>query len=356
MSRQLRFGSGSFLAGAAAATACLALGAPARADSIIIQPEAGYRATDRLPDSDLTALDVQGDMVTSYVDGHVKVFDRTTWQVLYDLGDAGYAPSSTTFVSFTTFSPGGNSLWVGYTVIGNNDDRIYEVTDFRTSPVWNQRATLPSNFDLAFHGTTTYVSGPNSSQFGADNSIWRLDGGSATLVAGLSGYASGMAFDAAGNLYYVTNLGADNRLVRFSAQQVAEGNKTLANAEVLTSMPFPGADVAVDAAGHVLFTFNESDAYWAPVSCTLAMWDGASGVGNHYQVIGGNGEGHSYPNVNVVGDVTADGTIYLNDAGSYWVPVLGLAEITAVPEPSTLVLVGVGAGAATVWRWRRRRG
>jgi hypothetical protein len=343
---------GFVLRGAAISTVLLALAVPLSADSIIVAPADGYQATDHLMNADLTGLDVQGDLVAGIVDGQLTVYSRSTWQPVYNLGAANYT-STTQYPSFVKFSPNGNSIWVGYTVGGNTDDRIYEVSNFRTAaPTWNYRATLASNFDLAFSGDTAYVSGPNSSEYGADNAVWRLDGSTPTLIASLSGFAASIAFDASGNLYYGTSsaVGGDH-LVRFSAQQVAEGGKTMANAEVLSAIASPGSDVAVDSAGHVLFTFNQSE-NWEPVGCTVAMWNGTVGGGNNYDVIGGNTGNHSYPNVNTVGDVTTDGMIYLNDAGSFYEPVLGLAEISRVPEPSSAILAAIALLAAL---FRRRR-
>jgi hypothetical protein len=351
--RQLRSSLGCVFGGAAACTAWLALCGPLCAESVIITPAQGYQANDRLANIDLTGLDVQGDLMTSYVDKHLKVYDRNTWQPLYDLGDAGYAGDTATYLSFAKFDPSGNSIWVGYTVGGNSNDRIFQVTNFRTTPVWNYRTTLASNFDLAFRGTTPYVSGPDSDVYGADNKIWRLDSSGPTLIATLDGFAAGIAFDAAGSLYYGTNLGANNRLVRFSAAQVTEGNKAMTDAETLTAMPLPGTGVTVDDAGHVLFTVHESDEYWYPVKSTLGIWNGTSGVGDHYQVIGDAGSGHAYTDVRAIGDVTAGGTIYLNDAGAWNTPVLGLAEITRVPEPSAFALMIAGVLAALAWRRRK---
>ena len=331
----------------------LSMTAPLWAVSNIITPSIGYTATDRLTAIDPRGFDVFDDRVAIYADDNLEIYDRNTWQVLHDLGNVNYG---TTYNSFVTFDPTGDSLWVGYTVSGNTNDRIYRVTDLDTTPTWTHIATLPSNYDLAFSGATPYVSGPNSTVFGADNAIWRLDVSGAdqhTKIADVGGFAAGMAFDADNNLYYATNLGANDKLVRFSAQQVAEGGKTLANAETLTHTPFPGADVAVDAADHVLFAVNESDIYWNLLGSTLAMWDGTSGSGDHYSVIGTAGADHWYTVVRTIGDVTAVGAAYLDDGGAWGKPVLGLAEIRSVPEPSALVLLVAGGLAALAWRRRR---
>ncbi len=322
------------------------------AASNIITPSSGYQATDCLTTVDPTAMDVFDDWAAVYADEHLTIYDRNTWQSVYDLGDANYGGTTTTYNSFVTFDPSGNSLWVGYTVGGNVDDRIYQVTNLGSTPTWNHIATLPSNYELAFSKETPYISGLNSTAWGGPNAIWLLDvtgNNQHDKIADVGGFAAGMAFDTDGNLYYGTNLGANDTLVRFTTEQVGQGGLQLSDAETLTRLPFPGADVEVDSADHVLFTVNEIDANWNQLGSTLAMWDGTSGDGDHYKIIGTAGDDHWYTVVRTTG-----GVAYLNDGGAWGNPVLGLAEIRAVsvPEPSTLILA---AGSLLMfWWWRRQ--
>ena len=332
----------------------LGVAAPLWAASDIIVPSSGYQATDRLASMDPGNYDVFGDMVAVYTSSHLKVYDRNTWEEVYDLGDANYG---TTYNSFVTFDPSGESLWVGYTVGGNADDRIYQITNLGGTPAWNHAATLAANYELAFSGTTAYVSGLNSTTWGGPNAIWQLNttGGDHTLVAEVGGFASGMAFDAAGGLYYGTNFGSDNKLVKFTAEQVGEGGKTIADAETLTALPYDCADVEIDDAGHVLLAVNEIDTSWNQLSSTLAMWNGTVGDGDNYDVIGTQGADHWYTVVRAMGDITTDGVAYLDDGGAWGQPVLGLAEIRPVstPEPSSFLLAASGL-LMFAWGWWRR--
>jgi len=361
---QFRSSFGYVFRGAAAWMAWLALSSPLWADSAIITPSPEYQATDHLTSLNVNGYDVSGDMVAVYANQHLEVYNRNTWQPLYNLGDANYGGLATTYNSFVKFDPGGQSLWVGYTVGGNVNDRIYQVTNLDTTPTWNYVATLPSNYDLAFSGTTPYVSGLNSTEWGGPNSIWRLDtsgNNQHTLIAPVGGFAAGIAFDATGNLYYGTNLGANDKLVKFTAADVNQINPgddplSLADATVLSSLLYPAADVTVDGAGHVLFTVNQIDSSWKQWSSTLAMWNGTIGDDDNYDVVGTAAENHAYTFIHAMGDVTTSGVAYLADAGAWGGPPLGMAEIRPVPVPEP-TSAGLAASALLMLGWRccRRR-
>ena len=178
---------------------------------------------------------------------------------------------------------------------GNVNDRIYQVTNLDTTPTWNYVATLPSNYDLAFSGTTPYVSGLNSHESGrAERHLATGHHGNnqPTEIAAVGGFAAGIAFDAAGNLYYGTSFGTNDKLVEFTAQQVSKGGKTFADATVAVQLP-SGTDVSVDGAGHVLFTAR-SDLQQLNHASTLGMWNGTAGNADNYRVIGTGGRRHWY--------------------------------------------------------------
>ena len=255
----------------AAAAAWLALAAPLWADSNIIAPSPGYQATDQLASVGPNGYDIFGNSVAVYntpLNGtqQLDLYNRTTGQLVNDLGDANYDTATTTYNSFVKFDPSGQSIWVGYSVGGDTNDQIYQVTNLSsTTPTWNYVATFPANYDLEFSGGVPYVSGSNSTTFGADNAIWRLDtsgNNQPTEIAAVGGFAAGIAFDSRGDLYYGTDLGSNDKLVEFTAAQVAQASKggtplTLADATVLSNLPAGVSDVSVDGAGHVLFTANQ---------------------------------------------------------------------------------------------------
>ncbi len=325
------------------------------AQSNIITPQGGFQARDVFTHLAPKGMDAWGDYFAAYDSDNLKVYNRFTEEVVYHLGNQTHYTGDF-YNSFVTFEPDGDALWVGYTVGGNVDDRIYRVA--LADATWTYKATLPANFDLAFHGGTPYVSGLNSGEFGGDNNIWQLDisgNDHHTLVAEVGGFAAGLAFDAEGNAYYATSFGTDNALVRFSAQQVAEGGKTFADAEVLASMPHPGTAVHVDSAGNVLLTYNNayfdvSDFNYYQLSSTLALWDGEAGL----TVVGDAGEDHWYTFVKSVGDVTRGGTMYLADGGAWNAPISGVAEIF-VPEPTSLLMLLCSAIVGMMGFGRRRK-
>lgn len=321
------------------------------AQSNIIIPQGDFQTRDILTSLNPQGMDVWGNYIAVY-DSGLKVYDRLTETLVSDLGSFSYGQNMQ-YNSFVTFEPGGNALWVGYTVGGNVDDRIYRVA--LADATWAYKATLPANFDLAFHGDTPYVAGLNSTVWGGSNSLWEVDpsgGNNHSLVASVGGFAAGLAFDADGNLYYATNLGANDGLFRFSAEQVAQGNKQLADAEMLAPIPHPGTAVHVDSAGNVLVTYNEVlYPSWDQLSSTLALWNGEPDL----TIVGDAAEDHWYTFVKSVGDVTQGGTMYLADGGAWFAPVLGVAEIQVpIPEPSTAFLLACGILGGTVG-FRRRR-
>jgi len=325
----------------------LSLPTPLWAVSNIITPQPGYQAIDRYTSITVRSQDTWGNLLAIYDgDAGLQVFDRVSNQQ-YNLGASGDAGNI--WNSFVTFSPGGDSIWVGY------EFRIYEVTNILGTPIWNHRANMWYNFDLAFSGTTPYVSGLNSESYSNPNTIWRLDTSGSnnhTPVAVVGGSSAGLAFDAQGNLYYATSyLGTGDKLVRFSSGKVSEGGKTLGDAETLSNIPFPAYDTEVDGTGHVIFDFSEGgfngSGNWTQLNSTLAVWNGTSDPGQNYDVIGTAGEDHWFTVISAAGNaVDGDGVAYLADGG-YNVPHPGLAEIRPVIAGNYWAPVAGGGGTGT---------
>ena len=156
-------------------------------------------------------------------------------------------------------------------------------------------ATFPANYDLAFSGGVPYVSGSNSTAFGADNAIWRLDtsgNNQPTEIAAVGGFAAGIAFDSRGDLYYGTDLGSNNKLVEFTAAQVRSGQAkrgsplTLADATVLSDLPAGARRRQPSTAQAMSCSPPISRQQLGRSGSTLGMWNGTAGNGNNYTVIG----------------------------------------------------------------------
>lgn len=361
---------------AAALIWLLALASPAPADTLTALDPVHYQAHDILTSTSFGSYDVAGQKLAAWT-GTLKVFDLAHGTSV-DLGaPSGYSG----YNSFTTLDPSGSAAWVGFTVIGNVDDRIYRV-DLGTG-TWVEEARLPGNYDLAFSGTNVFVSGLNSTNWMDSNKIWLLDTTGGNIhreIADVGGVSAGLDFDAAGNLYYgTTNPLADESLIRYSAAQIAAAATgsplSRAAADVLSTLPTdPGSyphgvaisDVAVDDAENVLFNFNQVDpppsGDYASDLSYVALWDGTAGSGQNYSLLaqGSILGGQWLTGLAAVGDVTQGGRFYQGDYYAYQ----GLAEVTSLagpadnglPEPSTLVLAALGAVLLLARRrsWRVR--
>ncbi len=273
------------------------------------------------------------------------VFERT-------IGTVPTFDCASAFGAFARISPDGSQVWVGFTVSGDKNDRIYSLPFAGGSATY--QATLASNYDLEFAkvGTTyqPFVSGPNSVVLGAPNAVWLLNtsGGSHAEIVSLGGYGSGLAFDAAGNLYAMNQTLL--KLYRFAAadvQKVALGlaaTMTVDNAAWSTSTALGGSDITVDGAGHVFFNANGS-------STIVGMLQPGYAGDYKYDNIATGITGYNWASqiaFGGTGDATkGQGAIYLND----WAAP-GTLTALSVPEPATMLLAATAVGALAI---RRRK-
>ncbi|MBN1911767.1 MAG: PEP-CTERM sorting domain-containing protein [Pirellulales bacterium] len=311
----------------------LALPGVASAASAILTPLAPFQAVDRETSMYFSGFDVQGTEAAYWASGTLHTVDRTNGTT----ADLGAPNGYSAFNSFVTFSPDAASFYVGFTVSGNTDDRIYQVD--RATGDWTLVATLPGNYDLEFAGDLPYVSGTNSSIVGDPNAIWLLDTTGADqhdkLIA-VGGYSAGLGVDASGNVFYAS---ADAALYRWDAAAVmgAVGASELGLVDAtkladLASSTY-GADTEVDAAGRVLFTANSAQSF-------VAQWNGTPGDGPNYDVLalGAGSYGNWYTMIKASGDILAPGeAFYVGDFNHN-----GVAEVSIVPEPSTLGMILIG--------------
>ncbi|GAG15093.1 unnamed protein product, partial [marine sediment metagenome] len=125
------------------------------------------------------------------------VYERT-------IGSVPDYSTSAEWGAFCRLSPDESEVWVGLTIGGNTDDRIYNVPFAGGTPV--HQATLPGCFDLEFRQVTG-VWKPFVSGLGVagtwDNAVWLLDtvADDHTKIVDIGGYSAGIDFDSAGNLF-----------------------------------------------------------------------------------------------------------------------------------------------------------
>ncbi len=323
------------------------------ASSSVTPTKPGYTANDILTGYAFGGFDVSGSQVVGWANSSLKVLAKDGSSET-DLGTPDYS-GTTYYNSFVRLDPSGNSVWVGFTMGDNSDDRIYQVD--LTTKTWTQKATLASNFDLEFSGGNPYVSGTNSTSWGDPSGIWLLDtsgNNNHDLIASVGGSSAGLAFDSSGNLYNATydGYGDPSVLLKYTSAQVsgAIGGTSLARADAakLSDTPAGAYDTTCDADGNVLFNINGSS---TGHSNFTAIWNGTSGNGYNYNELAyGTGafyNWHTFLDAEGIVTEAEEGTFYQVD----WC-CNGIAEVT-VPEPATMCLLALGGGFALLRKRRR---
>jgi len=181
------------------------------------------------------------------------------------------------FAAFLTINQQNHDIWVGYTTIGNTDDRIYKYDS--DQEIWSHKATFPSNFDLAFRDGKALVSGLNSTNFEDPNGIWLLDESGANehrMLVKIAGYSAGLDIDKEGNVFYATSMNSNNSLLKWSSSELdavlESENDTLKieAAEVLATLPAGAYDLDLDTTNNIIFNCNNF------VENFIGIWDGGS--------------------------------------------------------------------------------
>jgi autotransporter-associated beta strand protein len=315
--------------------------------SAIVVPSPGYSANDVFLDRAPETFGAFGSNLACFEKSSgLEIANPATGSVAYSLGlpNDNYIADNTAngvWSSFIAADPSGTSLWVGFTIFGNGDDRIYQVD---LGGNWVQKATLPGNYDMQFSGTNAYLTA-NDAGLGAGNSaIWQFTPASSQLdeVAFVGGYSVGLGADSQGNVYYGTYgfTPGNQSLYRFGAADIAAAVSTqtpltIANATKLADFAaeYGPSDIDVDAAGNVVFDLNPG--------YNVAVWNGTAGNGANYDVIAHcEGSSHWMGIVETYGDVrNGDGTVYIQD---YYSP--GIAQLIRTANSWT-----GGSGTNSYW-------
>jgi len=320
---------------------------PLQAASSILTAHWPYQAHDVLSERSIAGYDVAGGIAYAWSGGSLRQLDIASGALVRDYGamSDGY---SDFFNSFVRIDATQGVVWLGFTVAGNTDDRIYEV-DLGTG-AWNHRATLPANHDLQVYGGAVYASALNSTTYTDPNGVYLLDTSGQNahdLIAQVGGSAAGLDFDSEGNLYYAAydGYGLPSELIRYSAAQVAgavgAGHLDRLDAIKLSDTAMGAWDVAVGSDGSVYFNGNGIEFY-------VAKWDGTQGNGLNYEVVatgsGSSGNWHTYLQADRGSSALPLGESAEGDMALYQgdFNYSGLAEITLVPEPSSLALGFLG--------------
>ena len=130
----------------------------------------GYKTQDVFADKSFAAHDIIGDILYAIDEDGLYGYDLITQELTANYGTA---PSSYTnqwaWPSFVTADPNGEKVWVGFTLGGLTDDRIYSV-DIASSE-WTHVATFPGNFDMEIYDGNYYVSGLNTEGWDGENDV-----------------------------------------------------------------------------------------------------------------------------------------------------------------------------------------
>ena len=269
--------------------------------------------------------------------------------------------NGTEYASFCRLTPDEDEVWVGFTVSGNVDDRIYNVDANAQDAVASHQATLAGNYDLEFTRVNTdwkpFVSGTNSTTWGDLNKVWLLDTSGAnvhTEIVNVGGYSAGIAFDADGDLFALGNVA--QKLYRFTAADVLAvvaggASLTADNADFATDMALSGSDVTVDAAGSVFFNGNAGD--WSGKSQVCLLRPEYAGTFKYDNIAVGDGTFGNWSTflaTSGTGDVlSGEGALYVGDFYAWQT----LTEMV-VPEPATLGLMLAGLAVAGLVRRRMK--
>ena len=255
-----------------------------------LDPAKGYKLHDLFPSYNQFSNFEVSDSIMYANDGDtIRCFNLKTGKLLTK--KYGKPGSYMAWPSFLTISPDGKRLWAGYTNGGNTDDRIYAI-DLKTG-TWALKAKLSGNFDLEFLNGKVLVSGLNSSDWSAANSIFLLDttgSDNHKKLIEIGGNSTGFAVDSKGNVYCGTSLmyaatPKPDGLYSWNSDKVLTAISgttflTLDDGTVLSNLPNGGYDCRVDAGDNLFFNSNN---FSGPG--VIGRWNGLYGPALNYDTV-----------------------------------------------------------------------
>jgi hypothetical protein len=264
---------------------------------------------------------------------------------------------------FGAYDAGSGTFYAGY--YSNSDAGVLRYS----GGSWTNLGSFQSLYGADVRNGDLYVSGLNAIWTGGtdqDNQIALFDlsgGNQHDVLIQASGNSAHVAVDAFGNVYYANYNGTSPALYRWSFDDInsvradmgggdaggGEGDLFLTydDADLLSFLPQGANGIAVDEGGNVFVTVNGAG------SSLLVMWNETMGTGSSINVetiatLDSSQFFGWFGPIDTVGDFLNGGSVYFSNYGSQ-----GLAEITAVPEPSAAMLA-LG-GLAALWARARKR-
>lgn len=296
------------------------------AQSSYLTPAAGYLTTDLFPEHNFQVFDVY--------QGHFFGNDGTSVFEIDPLSGEQFntfdkPPAYNAFPSFVMMMPGGDELIAGFTTTGNTDDRIYSI-DASTGE-WTLMAHFTASFDMVEYNGHLLASGLNSTNWGDPNAVFLVDesgNDDHRKIIDIGGYAAGITRDGEGSIYAGTSFATqDNGLFRWESSLVAAvidnpqaTPLTTENAEKISDIPAGAYDCDVDAAGNIIFNYNDFTG-----NKYLVKWNGTPGDGYHFDTLAlATGADDWLGLIKSMGSISAPGEGNMAFTTSYGKPVAGV--------------------------------
>ena len=333
----------------------------------------GCGATPLLAEYEVTSHAVAADGQFTVVGDTMHYWSGATGYNLYDVNtgtttNIGKPPNGTTSNGygdpFGVYDPDTGFFYAAtYTSGERCDIYVYDTVSSTWLTEGPSGNGVTNAFGAATYNGSLYISGLNEpwdGGYGQDTFIYTTD-----LMAGTENDAeqdmliltsfnsANVAVDSDGGVYYIPySIDNSTALYYWSAEQVAsvtddvdsgepDDYLTLADAAVLAELAGGGNGIAVDDAGNVFFTLNNS-----ADGSFLGMYDPE--IGSGYEILYTADSPYAW-----LGAVSIDGNFKEGDS-VYFSPYGSITEVSMVPEPAMAAFF-LGLGALVLGCTRRRR-